>query len=219
VQECCTKVLQKLAPEILQNVPPDHMSVYFKDRNVTKPVGRILQALVLLGREHFIGPLSEHLHNTIQSREVVSAFWIVVNPVRVLENPLNTPVKQAVLQASTSFTARVEEVVRMLHGRTTIQAAIFIPAVLEVLHTYAEYKSAFETWVDLTVVDKYDRMRRAIILLRSAYMECRDEADPLALNLLNDMMYIMYFMDLLDSLYPGRFHGNNGDDNNNLIPY
>ena len=212
-------MLEKLAPEILQNMPPDQMAGYFKDRNVTKPVGRILQALVLLGREHFIGPLSEHLHSTIKSREVVSAFWIVVNPERVLENPLNTPVKQAVLQASTTFTARVEEVVRMLHGRTTIEAGIFIPAVLEVLHTYAEYKSAFETWVNSTVVDKYDRMRRAIILMRSAYMECRDEAAPQALNLLNDMMYIMYFMEILESLYPGRFDNNNADDNNNLIPY
>jgi len=108
----------------------------------------------------------------------------------------------------------------MLHGRTTIEAGIFIPAVLEVLHTYAEYKSAFETWVNSTVVDKYDRMRRAIILMRSAYMECRDEADPQALNLLNDMMYVTYYMQILESLYPDRCNENTVEgDNNNLIPY
>lgn len=213
-------MIEKLVPEVMQNLHPDGISEYLRNKNITKAAGRLLQAIILLGKVHFIGALNKHLHGIIDCREVVTAFWIVVNPERVFKTPVDTPIKQAAFQTSVSFAARMEEVVRMLDGKTTIDASIFIPAVLEVLHTYAEYMTAFEIWVDTNIVPNYLRMRSIINLFRSAYMECRYEDDPQALNLLNDMMYVTYYMQILESLYPDRCNENTVEgDNNNLIPY
>jgi hypothetical protein len=204
------------------------MRSYFDTPETIKPLGYFLQAVLSLAKDHFVGPLHRHFYQTIKIREVLAAYWIVIRPDHALPESTNGAANNAMLESARNFKNAVDLLMIMASSGNRTPVRVFIPCAVRLLESYGEYKTNFDSWKVAGIVQAYARMQSVINLLRQQYMLTTEEQAPQGVNLLNEMMRIMNYMQSMREAYPqqlGGFQPNNNnnqadaDDNNNLIPY
>lgn len=131
-------------------------------------------------------------------------------------------------ESALNFKNALDLVIILVSSGNRIPTRVFIPRVVHLFECYGLYKANFDSWKVAGIVQAYARMQSAINLLRQQYMLTTEEQAPQGMNLLNDMMRIMNYMQSMREAYPqqlGGYQPNNNnnqadaDDNNNLIPY